>query len=80
MKAASSQVILLALGLIAVVSVLEVAATSSAYAQEQTREWWNPFAWKWHPTDEEILKYRRSWNPMANGPILNTGVDIQPKG
>lgn len=26
------------------------------------------------------MKYRRSWNPMANGPILNTGVDVQPQG
>ncbi len=40
---------------------------------------WNPFAWKWTPTDVELHKYRRSWNPMANGPILNTGVDVQPQ-
>jgi hypothetical protein len=36
--------------------------------------------WKWRPSDEEIQKYRRSWNPMANGPILLTSVDISPKG
>ncbi len=41
-------------------------------------EWWNPLTW--HPTDEEIQKYRRSWNPMSHGPILNTGIDISPKG
>lgn len=44
------------------------------------RRLWDPFSWKWVPTDEEVLKYRRSWNPMSNGPILNTGIDIQPKG
>jgi hypothetical protein len=37
-------------------------------------------AWDWVPTEEEIQKYRKSWNPMANGPILLSGVDIQPKG
>jgi hypothetical protein len=46
----------------------------------QDRSLWNPLTWKWTPTDEEIQKYRRSWNPMSNGPILSTGVDIQPKG
>lgn len=48
--------------------------------QMRTGSPWNPFAWKWTPTDEELRKYRRSWNPMANGPILNTGVDVQPQG
>ena len=37
-------------------------------------------AWDWVPTDEEMQQYRKSWNPMANGPILISGVDIQPKG
>jgi hypothetical protein len=37
-------------------------------------------AWEWVPSQEEIQKYRRSWNPLANGPILLSGVDIQPKG
>jgi hypothetical protein len=41
---------------------------------------WNPLTWQWVPTAEEIQKYRRSWNPFSHGPILNTGVDIQPKG
>lgn len=41
---------------------------------------WNPLTWKWVPTDVELRKYRSSWNPMSNGPILNTGVDVQPKG
>lgn len=34
----------------------------------------------WVPTDEEILKYRKSWNPFSHGPILLQSVDIQPKG
>ena len=32
------------------------------------------------PTPEEIQKYRRSWNPLSNGPIFISGVDIHPKG
>jgi hypothetical protein len=36
--------------------------------------------WKLVPTEEEIQKYRHSWNPFSHGPILNTGIDIQPKG
>jgi len=32
------------------------------------------------PDQEEIQKYRHSWNPFSHGPILNTGIDIQPKG
>ena len=31
---------------------------------------WSPLTWKWVPTDEEIRKYRRSWNPLSNGPKL----------
>ena len=41
---------------------------------------WNPLTWKLVPTEEEIQKYRHSWNPFSHGPILNTGIDIQPKG
>jgi len=37
-------------------------------------------AWNWVPTDEEILKYRKSWNPFSHGPILHTAVDLQPEG
>jgi hypothetical protein len=37
-------------------------------------------AWEWVPSEEEIQNYRRSWNPMSNGPILISGVDISPKG
>lgn len=34
----------------------------------------------WIPSDEEIQKYRRSWNPFSHGPVLLQAVDIQPKG
>ncbi|MBI4401421.1 MAG: hypothetical protein HY581_07310 [Nitrospirae bacterium] len=37
-------------------------------------------AWTWVPSEQEIGKYRRSWNPFSHGPILHTAVDIQPKG
>jgi hypothetical protein len=37
-------------------------------------------AWEWTPTDEEIRKYRRSWNPLSEGPLLIQSVDIHPKG
>jgi len=36
-------------------------------------------AFDWVPTDADILKYRYSWNPLSNGPILLTSVDINPK-
>jgi len=51
-----------------------------AEEKSEERSRWNPLTWKWTPTDEEIQNYRRSWNPMANGPILLTSVDISPKG
>lgn len=37
-------------------------------------------AWDWVPTDEEIQKYRKSWNPLSNGPMFTSGVDIHPQG
>jgi hypothetical protein len=37
-------------------------------------------AWEWTPTDEEIQKYRKSWNPLSEGPLLIQSVDIHPKG
>lgn len=39
----------------------------------------NGQAFDWVPTDTDILKYRYSWNPLSNGPILLTSVDINPK-
>lgn len=56
------------------------AEEKADHARPQERSVWNPLTWKWVPTEEEIQKYRRSWNPMTHGPILNTGIDIQPKG
>ncbi|MDP1768364.1 MAG: hypothetical protein Q8L74_06105, partial [Nitrospirota bacterium] len=38
------------------------------------------FALDWVPTDEEIKKYRQSWNPLSHGPVLLQAVDTQPKG
>lgn len=37
-------------------------------------------AFDWVPTDEEIKKYRRSWNPFSEGPLLIQSVDIHPEG
>jgi len=37
-------------------------------------------AFDWVPTDEEIKKYRQSWNPLSHGPVLLQAVDTQPKG
>jgi len=37
-------------------------------------------AWEWVPSDEEIQKYRNSWNPFSHGPLLISSPDIQPKG
>jgi hypothetical protein len=38
------------------------------------------FAFDWVPTDEEIKKYRQSWNPFSEGPLLIQSVDIHPEG
>ncbi len=37
-------------------------------------------AFDWVPTPEEIQKYRGSWNPLSNGPMFISGVDIHPQG
>ncbi|MDI3461873.1 MAG: hypothetical protein OJF50_000694 [Nitrospira sp.] len=37
-------------------------------------------AFEFFPSNEDILTYRTSWNPLSNGPILLTAVDINPKG
>jgi len=36
--------------------------------------------WEWIPSDEDMLRYRNSWNPLSNGPMMIPSVDIQPKG
>lgn len=38
------------------------------------------FALDWVPTDDEIKKYRQSWNPFSEGPLLIQSVDIHPQG
>jgi hypothetical protein len=37
-------------------------------------------AFDWTPSVEEIQRYRKTWNPLSNGPMMLPGVDIQPKG
>lgn len=54
--------------------------TSPTKSTTQEPSLWNPLTWKWVPSDKEILKYRRTWNPLSNGPIMISGVDIHPKG
>jgi hypothetical protein len=53
--------------------------TGNSSSNDRERRLWNPLTWKWTPTDEEIQRYQQSWNPMTNGPILISGVDIQPE-
>jgi hypothetical protein len=62
------------------ISAQPSSTTGSSSEARSLRSLWNPLTWKWVPTSEEIQKYRRSWNPFSHGPILNTGIDIQPKG
>lgn len=37
-------------------------------------------AFDWTPSNEEIAKYRKSWNPFSEGPLLIQSVDIHPQG
>jgi hypothetical protein len=48
---------------------------SSALVAQQASQ-----AFDWVPTDDEIKKYRQSWNPLSEGPLLMQAVDIQPAG
>jgi len=42
---------------------------------------WTPLlAFDLVPSDEEIKKYRKSWNPFSEGPLLIQSVDIHPQG
>lgn len=38
------------------------------------------YAWEWVPSEQEIQKYRQSWNPLSEGPLLIQAVDIHPQG
>ena len=66
----SAAVVLTIVG-IALLCVL-VATSSNAGA--------DPFEWIPVPTDDQIKKYRQSWNPLSHGPMLISSPDIQPKG
>src|SRR5881296_905586 len=57
-----------------VLAVLECFSLASLGCPEPVR------AWTWVPSDDEIRKYRQSWNPFSHGPILLTIPDLQPKG
>lgn len=37
-------------------------------------------AFQWEPTEEQLIKYRRSWNPLSHGPLLQTSPDVHPVG
>lgn len=82
----SSQLLVYGLALLLIVHLL--AVPWSGYAEDdksaiQLRSEhtpWNPLTWQWVPTEQEIAKYRQSWNPLSNGPILLTSVDINPAG
>jgi hypothetical protein len=40
----------------------------------------NLSAFEWVPSEQEIQKYRQSWNPLSEGPLLIQAVDIHPEG
>jgi len=56
----------------------ESSPTTGSSSQESS--WLNPLTWKYKPTDEELLRYRKSWNPFSHSPILANSPDVQPKG
>lgn len=37
-------------------------------------------AFDWFPTDQEMQKFHRSWNPLTHGPLLISPADLQAKG
>jgi hypothetical protein len=55
-----------------------VLATFDSAAGADPLEWLSNIHWV--PTEEEIKKYRRSWNPFSHGPLLISSPDIQPQG
>lgn len=36
--------------------------------------------WSWTPSQEEIQKYRHSWNPLSYGPLMVISADLHPQG
>jgi hypothetical protein len=61
------RIILLLLGLF---SFLSVSCPESGAA----------FELRLFPTDEELAKYRKMWNPFSHGPMLIQAPDVNPKG
>jgi len=37
-------------------------------------------AFDWFPSDQEMQKFRHSWNPQTHGPLLVSPADLQSKG
>lgn len=37
-------------------------------------------AFEWFPSDQEMEKFRRSWNPQTHGPLLVSPADLQSQG
>jgi len=37
-------------------------------------------AFDWFPTDEDMQRFRRSWNPQTHGPLLISPADVQAQG
>jgi hypothetical protein len=36
-------------------------------------------AFDWVPSDQELQRYRKSWNPATHGPSLIVSADTTPK-
>jgi hypothetical protein len=59
-------------------SIISMASLGSMAGAEDLLDW--AATVHWVPTEEEIKKYRKSWNPFSHGPMLISSPDIQPKG
>ena len=42
--------------------------------------WIRASALDWVPTDEEMAKYRNSWNPPTHGTTFTSSADVPPQG
>jgi hypothetical protein len=43
-------------------------------------QWVQGFAFDWVPTDEELAKYRKSWNPPTHGTSFTSSADVTRQG
>jgi len=59
-------------------SVFSVLIAFDSAAGSDPLDWLSTVHWV--PTEDEIQKYRKSWNPLSHGPMLISSPDIQPKG